>query len=204
MMAESSEIKLEERRLLTTRAQKNLLGLTETFEGADVHENYLNGLEADDFISGLDSLSATFKALYTGMINEPQMYATKDAKVTKPEIYFQILESLGFSVTGLGEKIEKSEIITVEFPDNTYLIAALKAMVEAVSAISKTTPNRGNSYFELLENRVLENYPAIEPKSTMDYVLSKLKSKNREIVGMFCEFIKPFARCNIKGDISWY
>lgn len=204
MMAESSEIKLEERRLLTTRAQKKSIGINRNLRGSRRPRELFERVGSGRFYLRFRFTFGNIKTLYTGMINEPQMYATKDAKVTKPEIYFQILESLGFSVTGLGEKIEKSEIITVEFPDNTYLIAALKAMVEAVSAISKTTPNRGNSYFELLENRVLENYPAIEPKSTMDYVLSKLKSKNREIVGMFCEFIKPFARCNIKGDISWY
>jgi hypothetical protein len=242
---EISDNPLEKRRQTTTRAQKNLIGLTEEFKGANIHKNYLNGLEPDEFTSGLNSLAAILKELYTGMINEPQKYAMKDAsdvkglvkntnflfllaqngvirgdslevdgkilanalknaKVTKPEIYFKFIEPLGFTASGLGKNIETSEIITVEFPDDKYLLTVLKAMADAVGVFSRKKPHQSNIYFELLDHRVLENYPATEPKLTMEYVISKLNNKSREVVKIFYEFIEPLAKCNIKGDIEWY
>ena len=244
-MDQSNEIRLESRRKLTSRAQKNLLGLTESFDGLNVHKTYLNGLDADEFRSGMDALARTLKTMYTGMINEPQLYAMKDpddvkglvkntnfllllaqkailndgslevdgqilgtalkdARVTKPEIYFQILEPLGFTVAGLGKKIEASESIIVSFPDNGFLLTALKAVADAAGAFSPINPNTGNYYFELLDHRALENYPAAEPKLTMEYILTKLSGESREVAGMFYEFIKPLAKCDIKGSIGHY
>jgi hypothetical protein len=228
-----------------TRAKKNLAGLTADFQGINVHKNFLNGLEKDQFISGMDALAKTFKSIYAGMIKQPKIYAMKNdedvkenkknmyfllllarkgtmksglleidgkvlapalknAKVTKPEMYFKIMEPLGFTSAGLGKKIETSEKITVEFPGNNYLLFALKAMADAIGMFSKGKPHQGNIYFELLDHRVLENYPAIEPKATMEFILSKLKSEGRDVVEMFYEFITPLAKCKIKGSFEWY
>ena len=228
-----------------TRANKNLLGLTETFEGLSIHKNHLNGLAPDEFASGLNSLAATLKALYTGIANDPQSYAMKDAddlkghvkninfllllaqkgiikgdsleiegktfaaalkdaKVTKPERYFQIYEPLGFSFSGLGKKIEASEKIITEFPDNKHLLNALKSMADAVGAFSAINPNQGNIYFELLDPRVLENHPATEPKPTMEYIIPKLNINSGDVIKRFYEYIKPFAKCEIKGSLEWY
>jgi len=236
---------IEKRRLATTCVEKNLTGLTTNFEGINVHENYLSGLEKEEFYSGLDALAQVFYTLYTGMISEPQIYAMKndgdvkgliknmnfllllaqkgilnndsleidgnifasalkEAKVTKTEIYFHILESLGFITIGLDKKIEASEKITVEFPDNKYMLTALKAMADAVGMFSGINPNRGSNYFNLLDYRVLERHPAAVPKDTMEYILSKLKSENRDVAQIFYEFVKPFVKCDIKGDIGWY
>ena len=244
-MAEQNGNMLENRRLSTARAQKNLIGFTKNFEEISIHKDYLNGLTHEEFVSGLDSLASVFGALYAGMINEPQLYAMKDsadakgliknmnflfllaqesvlngsyleadgkalaaalksAKVTKPEMYFHIWGLMGFITSGLGKKIETSERITVEFPDSNYLLPALKALADAVGMFSDTSPNRGNTYFELLDCRVLENYPAVEPKTTMAYVLSKLSDKSRSIAEKFDNFISPVAKCEIKGDIGWY
>ena len=236
---------IEKRRLETTHAEKILLGLNTNFENIIVHENYLHGLEKEDFCSGLNALARTFHALYTGMINEPQTYAMKnaddvkgfvknmnflfllaqkgvlnngffkidgnvfasalkEAKVTKPEMYFQILETVGFITAGLGKKIETSENITAEFPDNKYIFTALKVMADTIGMFSGINPNRGNNYFNLLDYRVLEKYPAVAPKDTLEYILSKLKNENRDVAEMLYELIKPFAKCDIKGDIGWY
>ena len=237
--------KLEQRRLSTSRVQRNLLGLTENIEGLSVNQNYLFGLEVEEFSSGMKALAQSFKSMYIGMINEPNAYAIKndsdtkglvkimnflfllaqkgilnnglleiagiefalalkDAKVTKPEIYFRIFESLGFITSGLSHKIETSDMITVEFPDNHYLLTVIKAMADAVGMFSKITPNRINVYFELLDYRVLENYPATEPKLSMEYILSRLKNESREVAEKFDSFLKPFAKCKIKGGIGWY
>ena len=130
--------------------------------------------------------------------------ALKDAKVTKPEMYFPMLAAWGFTTTGLGKKIESSETIILEYPDNRYLVTALKAMADAVSAFSKINANGGNHYFEMLDARVLENNPATEPKATMEYILAKVNNESRDVVGMFYEYIKPHAKCTIKGSLHWY
>ena len=74
-------------------------------------------------------------------------------------------------------------------------------MADAVGMFSGINPNQGNIYFELLDHRVLENYPATEPKLTMEYILSKLKNESRDVAEMFYEFIKPLAKCEIKGSL---
>jgi len=130
--------------------------------------------------------------------------ALKNAKVTKPEVYFKFIEPLGFTIDGLGKKIETSEKITVEFPDNKNLLIVLKAIADAVGMFSKMDSNNGNIYFQLIEYRVLESYPAIEPELTMEYIISKLKNESRELAKMFYDFIKPLAKCRINGNIIWY
>jgi len=130
--------------------------------------------------------------------------ALKDAKVTKPEIYFRILEPLGFATTGLGKKIETSENITVEFLDHRHLLAVLKAMADAVGMFALSNPNQGNHYFELLDHRVLANHPATEPETTMEHILSKLKTESRDAVAPLYAFIEPLAKCDIKGSLQWY
>ena len=236
---------IEKRRLETSFVEKNLMGLTTIFDNIVVHKNYLDGLENEDFISGLNTLSQIFHSLYTGMISEPKIYAMKNqddvkgfvknmnfllllaqrgtmngdsieidrfafalslskAKITKPERYFEVLESVGFVSTGLCKKTETGEDICVEFPDNKYALIALKAMADAIGMFSETNPTRGNNYFHLLDGRILENHPASAPKDTMEYILTKLKSDNRDVTAMFYEYMKPLAKCNIKGDIGWY
>jgi len=94
MIAAAHEMKLEERRLTVPCAQRNLAGLTEDFEGACIHKNHLSGLSHEAFVSGLSALAQTFKALYTGMANEPQAYGMKDGRDIKglaKNTYFLLL-----------------------------------------------------------------------------------------------------------------
>ena len=44
---------IEERRFETTHVEKNLLGLSTSFDDVNIHENYLNGLEKKEFLAGL-------------------------------------------------------------------------------------------------------------------------------------------------------
>jgi len=227
------------------RAEKSLTGLTKNFEGVSIHKNYLNGLDEEEFLSGMEALAQAFESLYAGMINEPQAYAMKDAddikglvknmnflllaaqkgvlrngtleidgsalapalkeaKVTKPEQYFKILEPQGFVTTGLAKKVEASEKITVDYPDSPHLLTALKAMADAVGAFSGINPNQGSIYFEMLDHRVLANHPATEPKASMEFILSKMRSDSRDVVEVFYEFIKPLAKCELKGGFGHY
>ncbi|MCL2404630.1 MAG: hypothetical protein FWC92_03675, partial [Defluviitaleaceae bacterium] len=131
--------------------------------------------------------------------------ALKEAKITKPEIYFNVLNTLGFTTVGLGKKIESSEIITVEYPDSGYLFAVLRAMVDAIGMFSTAKPHQqSRNYFELLDYRVLENYPATEPKITVEYIMSKIKGESHDVVSLFYEFIIPHAKCQIKGSFGHY
>ena len=227
-------------------ASKNLAGIYNNFDNMTVHANYLYGLSLEEFASGMDELAQMFKSIYTGMINEPQLYAMKngddhkdleknmnflmqlaqkgnlnnefievdgkilasalkEAKVTKPETYFKILELLGFMVSGLGKKIDTSDRIIVEYPDHHYLLTALKSMADAIGMFSKSKPHKQSSiHFELLDYRVLNNYPATEPKTTMEYLLSKLKGESGAVTEMLYEFVEPLTTCNIKGGIGHY
>ena len=171
-------------------------------------------MKHDDDKKGLEkNMNFLFLLAQKGSLNngaleiEGKLFAQalKEAKVTKPEMYFNILEPLGFITSGLSKKIEISEIIIVEFPDNPYLLATLKAMTDAIGMFLKCKPyQQSNNYFELLDHRVLENYPATEPMNTMEYILSKIKGESRDIVEMFYDFIKPSVKLQIKGSIGHY
>lgn len=232
---------IEKRHKNMTNVKRNLAGLTKSFEGISVHNYYLNGIEKEEFYSGMNALAQVLKAMYTGMIAAPKNFAMKDesddkgldksmnflfllaqkgvinngllevdgktfapalknAKVTKPEMYFQIFEPLGFVTTGLGKKIESSEHIAVEFSGNHYLIIALKAMADAVGTFS----SESNSYFAWLDHRVLISHPAKAPGQTTEYIMSKIPKESRDVVKKFTEFIEPFAECKIKGALGWY
>ena len=61
--------KIEKRRLALTCVKRKLAGLSKNFEGLNVHKKYLNGLEIEEFRSGMDALAQALGTLYTGMIN---------------------------------------------------------------------------------------------------------------------------------------
>lgn len=165
-------------------------------KGLDKHMNFLFHLIQKGDLNNNNSLEVN------GIDLAP---ALKEAKVTKPEVYFPILESLGFTVTGLSRKIEFSENIIVEYSDSQYLLIVLKVLVGAISMFTKNKPHKQSSiYFELLDHRVLSHYPATEPKTTMAYVLSKLNGESREVVEMFYKFVEPLAKCHIKGSLEHY
>jgi len=164
-------------------------------KGLEKNMNFLFTLSQ---VGGLnnDSIEANGMALAT---------ALKEAKVTKPETYFQILEQLGFIITGLGKKIEASEKITIEYPDNHYIFTALKSMTDAISMFTKNKPHKQcNVYFELLDHRVLINYPATEPAITMEYIMPRLTKESRDVVQTLCGIVEPLAKCNIKGGFGHY
>ena len=130
--------------------------------------------------------------------------ALKETKVTKPESYLNIFESLGFNFTGMDKKIESSGTITTTCNLSRYLLPALKAMVDAIDEFEQMTYNRGSHYFEMLDCRVLSCYPAVEPQLTMPYILSKLDEETREITSRLDNFLAPNAKRAIKGGIGWY
>ena len=179
-----------------------------------ISEPQLYAMKSSDDSKGLaKTMNFLFLLAQTGVINntslevEGKMLAPilKDARVTKPEMYLRIFESMGFEAVGLDKKIAESENIIINFPDNRNLLTALKAMVDAAGAFSRIDPNGCNSYLALLDYRILENYPAIKPKPTIEYALTKVKSEISERVEVFYHFIKPLAKCAVKGDplSSW-
>lgn len=175
-------------------------------------QNY--AMKDDNDSKGLsNNMNFLFQLAQTGTLNDKILevegkllaLTLKEAKVTKAERYFHILESLGFVTTGLGAKIETSEMISVEYPDNNYLLAVLKAMTDAICMFSSAKPHQiSSNYFELLDYRLLENYPATEPTLTFEYLMSKIKGESRDIATMFYEFIMPLTKCQVKGDFRHY
>jgi hypothetical protein len=126
--------------------------------------------------------------------------ALKDAKITKPEIYFDIIHKIGFTTIGLSKKLSDSEDIIVEFPDNNRLIVALKAMADSICGFSTINSNQGSTYFKNLDYRVLENETPTEPKLTMEYIIYSLKDNRKEVVSILNSFISKYAKHSIKGD----
>jgi len=115
------------------------------------------------------------------------------------------MASLRFAITGLGKKMEICETISLEYPGHNGLLAVLKAMADAITKFSKSKPHQiSRNYFELLDYRVLENYPATEPVDTLEYIISKIKPESRDVVKIFYDFIIPLAKCQIKGSIGHY
>ena len=178
-----------------------------------INEPQLYAMKSSDDSKGLaKTMNFLFLLAQTGAISnaslevEGKMLAPilKEARVTKSEMYFRIFEPMGFEIVGLEKKIAESENIIINFPDNKYLLSVLKAMVNDVGAFSKIQPNDVNSYLALLDHRVLENYPAVKPKLTIEYALTKAKCETSERVEAFYHFIKPLAKYAIKGDPLLY
>lgn len=133
--------------------------------------------------------------------------ALKESRVTKPEIYFNVFEQLGFIATGLSNKIETSDIIKIEYPDNRFVLPALKAMTkginEARSNVSSIAQgiyvNQGNEHFEFLDPRVIQKYPS-DMSLTIDYLLDNMDDDRRYLLMEVYELLKDHTKIKLEGS----
>ncbi len=120
----------------------------------------------------------------------------KNIRFTKPELYFDTLKSLGFVAMGLKKKVSSSDTISVEYPDNHYLIIALKAMGDCASKI----PKNDIVYFMNMDYRILENEEVTSPKLNIEYILRHLAGEKGEVLKKLNDILSKNSKCVIDGD----
>lgn len=118
----------------------------------------------------------------------------KDLKITKTEFFINKLAAYGFEISGMSKKISANDEISVSFPENRFVIAALKAMADAMGAIIKGELRKAKALFYMMDYRIMENGTPKEPKMMIDAVYHALDEDMRKHAQYINDFIVKYAK----------
>lgn len=122
----------------------------------------------------------------------------KELKVTKIQALLNKLADYGFETDGMSKTLRTEDTICVGFPQNRYLIPALKSMSEAMAAINKNDLKKAKNFFYMMDYRILEHDKPKAPKLTVDYIYHALDEDKRRVARIFNDFIKKYAKPSIR------
>jgi len=99
----------------------------------------------------------------------------KKLKISAVPFLLNKLKNYGFEISDFGKSLKTGEIISISYPDNRFLLVALKAISEAHVELNKgDIKNPKHSYFYMMHSGLLENEIVKEPKLTIDNFLHTL------------------------------
>jgi hypothetical protein len=147
------------------------------------------------FLIGLGDLQSD---LSINLAGEKVTSVSKELKISKILALFNILSDFGFEVSGLNSTIKEGDIINISFPQNRYLMVALKAISEAMFAISKHDYKKSKDWFYMMDYHILKSEKPKEPKLTVDYIYHALDKEKSQIAKVFNDFISQYAKPAIR------
>ncbi len=127
----------------------------------------------------------------------------KVLKITKLQALMNKLTDYGFEADGISKTLQADDMISIGFPQNRFLMPALKSMSEAMAAIIKNDLRKEKDFFYMMDYRILENEKAKAPKLTVDYLYHALDEDKMRIAEIFNDFIVKYAKPAVrKGGFS--
>ena len=109
------------------------------------------------------------------------------------------LKDYGFEISDFGKIPKAGEVLCVSYPDNRFMLVALKAMSEALLEVSNgNLKNYCNAYFFKMHPGLLENEVVKEPQLTIDHIYHVLDPVRRLYAKMFHETVSDIAKYKIR------
>ena len=127
----------------------------------------------------------------------------KELKITKPQFLLKKLEDCGFETEGASKSIQAGDILSVSYPQNRFVMTALKSMAESMMNISGHDLRKAKNHFYIMDYRLLESEKPKEPKFTFDHVQHALTDEQKKIAEKFSNFIARYAKPAVRmGGLS--
>jgi hypothetical protein len=124
--------------------------------------------------------------------------AGKELKITGLPVLLKKLADYGFIMEGLNKSIKDSDIITLSYPDNRYMLTALKALAEAILILNKGDRKKSKGYFYILHTGLLASEKMKKPKLELKHLSRTLDSDKQGIAkaldGIVSASCKPDVR----------
>jgi hypothetical protein len=124
--------------------------------------------------------------------------AAKELKITSIPALLSKLIDYGFTIEGLKKSVKETDIINVSYPDNRYLITALKAMSEAMLTLNKGDLKKNKNYFYMLHSGLLENEKVKNPKLTLEHLSRTLDGNKQGIASALDTAIADKSKKTVK------
>ncbi len=122
----------------------------------------------------------------------------KDLKITKVQSLMNRLTDYGFEMDGISKNLHANDMISISFPQNRFLIPALKSMSEAMATINHHDDRKPKNFFYMMDYRILENEKPKTPKLTVDYILHTLDKEQKEVAAILNDFIVRYAKPTVR------
>jgi hypothetical protein len=126
---------------------------------------------------------------------EKLLSAAKGLKITALPFLLKQLSNYGFELAG---EITDGAIVSVSYPDNRFLPAALKAMADAQLRLNRGDIKKLKNYFYMLHSGLLEKETVKAPKLTFDMVLRTLDDERRKTAAVLHETISAKSKAGIR------
>ena len=109
------------------------------------------------------------------------MAKAKLLKISQVPFLLNKLTDYGFEISDFGKTPQPGTVLSLSYPDNRFLAAALKAMAEAYLELGKgDLKNKMDTYFFMLHPGILENEKVKEPKLAIDDFIHTLNMEQRK------------------------
>lgn len=118
----------------------------------------------------------------------------KALKITKVQALLSKLKDYGFETEGMSKTLNDGDTVTIGFPQNRFLLPALKSMAEAMAAINHHDLKKAKDFFYMMDYRMLESEKPKAPKLTVDYIYHALDEDKRRIAERINDFIIHYAK----------
>jgi len=122
----------------------------------------------------------------------------KELKITKVQSLLKKLMDYGFEADGISKTLHPDDVISIGFPQNRFLMPALKSMSEAMAAINKNDLRKAKDLFYMMNYLILENDKPKAPKLTVDYIYHALDEDKKKIAKTSNDFIVKYARPTVR------
>ena len=129
--------------------------------------------------------------------------SAKELKITKPQFLLKKLGDYGFEIEGASKSIQAGDILSVSYPQNRFVLAALTSMAESMMNILDHDLRKAKNHFYIMDYRLLESEKPKEPKFTFDHLHHALTDEQKKFAEKFNQFIAPYAKPVIRmGGLS--
>ena len=122
----------------------------------------------------------------------------KELKITRIQTLMNKLADYGFETHGMSKTLKQDDLVSVGFPQNRFLMPALKSMSEAMSAINKNDLRKSKDLFYMMNYRMLENEKPKAPKLTVECLYHALDEDRRKVAEIFNDFIVKYAKPTVR------
>ncbi len=129
---------------------------------------------------------------------EKLLAAAKELKITSLPFLLIKLCEYGFRISGYAKTVKDGDRVHVSYPNNPYLVVALKAMADAQMLLNKGDLKKSKNYFYMLHSGLLEDEAVKAPKLTVESIYHSLDSKKREAAVALHEMVSKSSKPAIR------
>jgi hypothetical protein len=124
--------------------------------------------------------------------------AAKELKITGLPLLLKKLTDYGLVMEGLNKTVKENDVIAVSYPDNRYMLIALKALAEAMLILNKGDRKKPKAYFYMLHSGLLASEKVKNPKLGLTHMRRTLDIEKQKMAEALDETVSAFCKLTVR------